>query len=101
MNELDDIYLKILDRGLSSLKSAAKAEDWAHCVALSEYLHNIPSLIKEGNIKRHIYHISEEKGRYLKWVHSSNDEDLLYKVGILYFDLWDKINKLLESDGRG
>jgi hypothetical protein len=61
MSKLDATYIKIMHRGLLSIRTAARNGDVEQCEAEAEYLHNIPSLIGEENIERHLFHVITEK----------------------------------------
>ncbi len=98
MSKLDELYIKILARGLLSLRTSARNGDVEQCNAESEYLHNIPSLIGEENINRHLYHVITEKLRYLDWVYSKNDKELVVSVGARYLDYWNELEKILGVD---
>ena len=93
-SEADCIYLGILTSGLLALRTAAENGDIEACRQESDHLHNIPSLIGEANLERHRYYLSTERVRYLEWVQSRGDKDLLINVGRAYFGRWRELEKM-------
>jgi hypothetical protein len=100
MNEFDVIYLKILHHGLRAIRDATFASDLDWVRAESEHLHNLPSLIGESNIHRHLYYASKEKGAYLRWVYSGSRRDVIDFVESFYARNWEELDKALQSQSQ-
>ncbi len=67
MNEsLERAYASILTIGLLALRNAAFNNDIERCKLESEHLHNVPSLIKETNVNRHLYYFNHERVCYIE-----------------------------------
>ena len=56
MQELDKLYLAILQSGLAAIRNASHKGGVDYIREEAEHLHEIPSLIGENNIQRHLYY---------------------------------------------
>lgn len=65
-DSLDEVYTSILSLGLIALRNAGDAKDSQRCVIEADHLHNLPSLIGEENISRHLYYLNKERVRYVE-----------------------------------
>jgi hypothetical protein len=63
---LQKSYASILTLGLIALRNAAFNNDIDRCKIESEHLHNVPSLLNESNINRHLYYFNQERVNYIK-----------------------------------
>ena len=93
-NNRDSAYLQILTLGLNALRDAARAGDSARCFFEAEHLHNIPSLVGEENISRHLYYFNTERVRYIERAKAHDAEqksDSCKAVLSLYVSFWEKI----------
>lgn len=100
--ELDRLYIRMLRYGLPQLQSAAYSNDTEWLRAEIELLHNIPSLVGEQNVLRHLYFWESERGAYLEWVRNRGGERLDEAMAI-YKPLWDEMEPLiapLSGSGR-
>ena len=95
MNDLDRLYVHVLHQGLISLRNASMNGDWEFCKAESEYLHEIPSLIGEANLHRHIYQATTVRPAFLQWARDNNRDDVLEFVNIWLASAWRQIDDLL------
>jgi hypothetical protein len=95
MSELDSLYVSLLRDGLISVRNAARSGDYEWCKAESEYLHEIPSLIGDSNLTRHIYQATGARKLYLKWVADNNRHDVKKYVDMFYAPVWIQMDKLL------
>lgn len=68
MDDLDSHYARLLSVGFIVLREAIESNDRDWIDAELEFLHNIPSLIGEGNSERHKYFWFQERMHYLQWV---------------------------------
>jgi hypothetical protein len=80
MSELDRLYIAILYHGLVSIRNASSNGDLDLCKAESEYLHEIPSLLGETNLHRHIYQATKVRPAFLKWAKENRRDDVLQFV---------------------
>jgi hypothetical protein len=61
-----DAYKRILAIGLLALRDRAPRFNSARLVEIeAEHLHNIPSLIDEENLQRHLYYFNSERPAYI------------------------------------
>src|SRR5262245_38406364 len=97
MNGLDQLYLVILYRGLISIRNATWNGDIEFCKAHSEYLHEIPSLIGETNMHRHIYQATKVGPAFLTWAKENGRDDVLQFVNAHYASEWKQIESILGS----
>ncbi len=61
-------YLGILHCGLLRIRELAHGGHTFQCEVEADHLHNIPSLINEGNESRHDYYMNTERQTYLNAV---------------------------------
>lgn len=105
MRQLDLLYAQTLDVGFSVLRQAAESGNREWVNAELELLHNIPSLIGEGNKTRHRYFWDMERTRYIEWVSGPGREEARSRMRTFYEPIWDEmeplVHQLLEQDGSG
>lgn len=97
MNELDVLYLRILHHGLRILRDSASVGDLERLAVESEHLHNLPSLIGESNIHRHLYYANRERVAYLQWVNSCHRAEVVEFVESFYVPSWNELALLLAA----
>lgn len=95
MNELDKIYLNLLKNGIISLREATSSNDLVWCGNEAEHLHNIPSLIEESNLERHIYYFNFERKKYLEWVKSTGNTRLIKFINKNYIRNWERLSEII------
>jgi hypothetical protein len=95
MTELDNLYLAILRCGLAAIRNASNNGDIAYCKAESEHLHEMPSLIGEGNMVRHHYYATKQRAAYLEWIAKHGRDDVRAFVDMWYASAWKKMDALL------
>lgn len=95
MSELDQLYITLLHRGLVVIRNASIAGDLELCRALSEYLHEIPSLIGETNINRHVYQATAVRQEFLKWMDTNVRTDVIEIVDLWLAPVWVQLDKLI------
>jgi hypothetical protein len=95
MAELDPLYAQFLTVGFVVMRQAVESgnSDWID--AEMELLHNVPSLIGEGNAKRHKYFWSKERARYIEWVSTPGREWQKSRMLTYYEPIWDEIEPLV------
>jgi hypothetical protein len=67
MDTINTFYLQLLHRGFIVLRQAIDAQDWEWADRERQFLHNMPSLINESNLKRHEYFWIHERAMYIEW----------------------------------
>jgi len=91
----DSVYLEILSWGLLRIRNLCDDQKWNHVRTEAEHLHNIPSLIGEKNVHRHIYYFREERDRYLKQM-ALELPDLMSDDPVrIYEPLWERLRCLM------
>ena len=95
MNELDRLYVAVLYLGLISLRNASSKGDLELCKAASEYLHEIPSLIGETNMHRHIYQATKVRPAFLEWAKQHGRNDVLQSMNTWCAPEWEQIDSIL------
>lgn len=98
MDSLDKCYVRILTAGLIAIRDAAKVENISRCHFESEHIHNIPSLIREVNVNRHLYYLAYERTSYINWALSQNDHELMAFIENNYMQEWKRIEQEIEYD---
>ena len=100
MESLDVLYLRLLTHGLIAIRNAAETGDVARCRAEAEHVHNIPSLIGETNMDRHIHYATQERTAYIEWVLSSGCEELREHACFLVGLAWSEMDMILGIHGQ-
>ena len=79
------------------LKQAVESgiQDWID--AEIELLHNLPSLMGEGNKKRHRYFWYKERTHYIEWVSRSGPEKARSRMRTYYEPIWNEMEHLVEE----
>ena len=95
MSELDRLYARFLQLGFLVLNQAVEAGDQDWIRAELELLHNVPSLLGEGNAERHRYFWAEERAHYLEWLASHGSEEARSRMRTYYEPLWEQMEPLV------
>jgi hypothetical protein len=98
VDELDQLYILLLHRGLVAIRNASSSGDLEFCKAVSEYLHEVPSLIGETNTRRHIYQATKVRPAFLEWVSAAARDDIHDFVGFWFASVWKRIDELLRIE---
>ena len=94
MTELESLYAQTLQVGFLVLRQAVESGDRDWVNAELELLHNVPSLIGEGNTRRHRYFWDQERPRYLSWV-SGPGRDIAKSRMLTYYEpIWNEMGPL-------
>ncbi len=88
MQPREQAYLDLLERGLVLLRNFARLGDIDLCRIEADHLHNIPSLLHEGNEHRHEYYIRGERGLFLQRLRERGAAVYLEQVAIWYSGPW-------------
>ena len=100
MKTLDTLYWSILKSGLICVRTAAEEGDLSRCRAEAEHIHNIPSLIGEENLRRHLYYANQEREVYIEWLLSTNRRELLEHVLLVFAGEWKEMDLVLGIHGE-
>lgn len=100
--ELDRLYAQLLHRGFLVMRQALDStnQDWIDFEY--ELLHNVPSLIGETNVERHLYFWLQERTLYIERVSAPGREEARSRMQTYYKPLWDLMEPLfteLAPDG--
>lgn len=100
MEELNHIYKTVLTLGLLEIRNAALSGDATRCHFEAEHLHNLPSLIGEENIERHLYYLNKERVRYVEACQAHDAE--LGRVSCTHslerlVPFWDELLRCLQT----
>jgi hypothetical protein len=95
MGELDLLYGQFLKVGFIVIRQAVEStnRDWID--AELELLHNIPSLMGEGNAERHRYFWQQERTHYIQWVSAPGREEAKSRMLTYYKPIWDEMEPLV------
>lgn len=91
----DSIYINILRIGLELAKSATERGEWEYTEKLVVHLHNIPSLLNEPNINRHIYYCSIEMKAFASWIRGSTNELAIEHLDRHFIPCWQNLKDIL------
>ena len=97
-NQADKAYIRLLKAGFMSLRQAIDLGDLPWANAETEMLHNIPSLIGEKNLKRHIYYFQQERVAYMEWLTAAKHEAARERMMILYKPCWNELERLVRPE---
>ena len=95
MRELDLLYAQFLEAGFIVMKIALNSKDWDWIEAEYEVLHNVPSLIGEGNLERHRYFWFGERPLYIERVSAPGREEAKSRMLAYYKPIWDNMEPLI------
>ena len=95
MAKLDLLYARLLTVGFVVMRQAAESADRDWLEAEFELLHNVPSLIGEPNIERHLYFWSKERTHYIEWVSAPGREWANARMLTYYKPTWDEMEPLM------
>lgn len=95
MQSLDPAYRRILQIGIVAVRDAAANGDIERCRVEAEHIHNIPSLIGEENVQRHLYYVSCERKAYKDWIAASGRADLQKFMTLAYSNAWREMDEAL------
>jgi hypothetical protein len=95
MQSLDPAYRRILQIGIIAVRDAAANGDIERCRVEAEHIHNIPSLIGEENVQRHLYYVSYERKAYIDWIAASGRADLQKFMSQAYSSAWKEMDEVL------
>jgi hypothetical protein len=84
----EQAYLDLLERGLVLLRNFAHAGNVELCRIEADHLHNIPTLLHEGNERRHEYYIRRERGLYLQRLRELGAAEYLERAATFYSEPW-------------
>jgi hypothetical protein len=88
MRDLDSFYTHLLTVGFVVMRQAAESADREWLEAEFELLHNVPSLIGEGNIQRHRYFWFQERTHYIQWASTAGREEAKSRMLTYYRPIW-------------
>jgi hypothetical protein len=97
MDRLDECYIRLLGCGLTILREAAYENNLSWVKAEVEFLHNIPSLIGEGNVKRHEYFWMQERSHYLSWLESHGPDKARSMIRALYLPVLNDMEAIVTA----
>ena len=95
------IYADILTIGLNGIRNAATAGNVELCRIEAEHLHNLPSLMDDSNIARHLYYFNQERVVYIKSLEDQSvtgSGDYRTEMCKIYLPYWDAILECLSSE---
>ena len=95
MADLDLLYTRFLQLGFVVIRQAIESgkRDWIE--AELELLHNVPSLVGEGNAERHRYFWCQERPHHMAWVSTPGREDAKSRMLTYYQPIWDEMEPLM------
>lgn len=93
-----EAYKRILAMGLLALRDRAPGFSSPRLIEIeAEHLHNIPSLIDEDNLQRHLYYFNKERPAYIEALKELDLPEYSEPVLRIYLMPWEA---LLESLGE-
>lgn len=99
MQQLDKDYLYVLKYGLYRARDAAYEPSNERVIRETEHIHEIPTLIGDDNIHRHLDYLIRMRGMYLEW-YREHRPDLLAGVQAIFAPAWTRMAKEVERVAR-
>ena len=94
-----EAYKHILAMGLLALRDRAPRFNSSRLIEIeAEHLHNIPSLIDEGNLQRHLYYFNKERPSYIESLKNLNLPEYSDPVLRTYLMPWEVLLENLGDD---
>ncbi len=84
----DKAYLSLLHSGLVMVRNLARAGQIELCRIEAEHLHEMPTLVGEGNERRHEYYLRGTKELYLESLRELGASEYLESANIWYYEPW-------------
>jgi hypothetical protein len=101
MTDLDKAYLSLLESGLAAIRNGARNGDMDYCHMEAEHLHEIPSLIGETNVQRHVCYVTQARAAYLEWAATTDRPVVQELVQYFYAGPWKQIDQILGDQQVG
>jgi hypothetical protein len=95
VSELDALYLELLRYGLLLLRDAVWLGDVEWAKAETQHLHEIPTLIGDDNVHRHVDYMQRIRVDYVKFVKGSDRPELNTGVATYYYPVWRQMTALM------
>jgi hypothetical protein len=95
MNELTELYARLLVLGFTILREAARSRDYKWVESELELLHNVPSLLQEPNLERHRHFWFTEREHYIQWAANAGSEQVKSRMRTYYEPLWQEMEPIL------
>ena len=96
-----EAYKHILAMGLLALRDRAPLFNSSRLVEIeAEHLHNIPSLIDEDNLQRHLYYFNKERPAYIASLQELATPEYSDNVLRMYLASWEALLMSLEDNVR-
>jgi hypothetical protein len=97
MHDLDSYYAHLLAVGFVVMRLAAESANRKWLDAEFELLHNVPSLIGEGNAERHKYFWNQERAHYIQWASGTGRENAKSRMLTYYQPIWNEMEPVVEK----
>jgi len=95
MSELDALYARLLSLGFVVLRQAIDSGDPEWITAELEMLHNVPTLLGEGNPERHRYYWFTERTHYIDWASAPGRDGPRSRMLTYYEPIWREMEPLV------
>jgi hypothetical protein len=93
-----EAYKHILAMGLLALRDRAPRFNSSRLIEIeAEHLHNIPSLIDEDNLQRHLYYFNKERPAYIASLTDLDIPEYSENVLRIYLAPWEALLKNLDD----
>ncbi len=101
MDQLNSLYLEMLQLGMLVVRQALSENDLDWAQAEIELLHNVPSLINEFDVKQHKYFWNSKRVAHIEWANEPGRENAKSRVETYYLPIWKKMEPLIERKENG
>lgn len=88
MNLLDSAYRDLLTFGLLRIRDLCDQGNSAEARIEAEHIHNVPSLIGEGNKHRHAYYLEKERFLYMQSLKDLGGASPFAYLEARYMPIW-------------
>jgi hypothetical protein len=97
MKSLDAHYLSLLQMGLLTLRHTTKTCDHIWTRLEVEFLHNVPTLVGETNVTRHLYFWQNEREMYLERLSAISNTEAKLRMVRFYEPIFREMQPIIDD----
>ena len=91
MDELNSLYLQMMQLGMLVLRQAVSEHDDEWAAAEVELLHNVPNLINDFDVEQHRYFWNATRVAHIDWIEANDHETARSRMRIYYDPIWKQL----------
>ena len=91
MDELNSLYLQLMQLGMLVLRQAVAEGDSEWATAEIELLHNVPNLVNDFDAEQHRYFWEATRSAYLEWINANEHAKAQSRNEVYYSQIWQQM----------